>query len=236
MKRIITALILSILGLFLLGGCGGSSRTSSPSEPMTLVFSFPDDPQGWVGDFADYPVGREQDYELTFTYARLPAPLDTSRGALMLSGNNHSDDLFMFLKRRITGLEPGKTYALTFTVTFASNVADGMTGIGGSPGEGVLVKVGATAVEPVKIPDPNGHYGMNIDKGNQTNGGRDMVVIGDFSNDTDKNVYTLKTVGNATPFLARANDQGALWLIVGTDSGFEGKTTIFYDRIEIVLN
>ena len=63
-----------------------------------------------------------------------------------------------------------------------------------------------------------------------------MIVIGDFSNDTDKNVYALKTVTNGTPFQAKANENGELWLVVGTDSGFEGKTTIYYNRIEVILN
>ena len=63
-----------------------------------------------------------------------------------------------------------------------------------------------------------------------------MMVIGDFSNDTDKNIYTLKGVTNAAPFQAQAGPNGELWLIVGTDSGFEGKTTIYYNRIEVTLN
>ena len=227
-----------VLALFmlLLFGCGGSSDDGSPAaEPLTLVYQFLTGTEGWVGDFADYPVGAEKRYELAFAYTKLPQPLDTSKGSLMLSGNNHSDDLFMFLKRKISGLEPGKTYSLTFVIEFATNVADGMTGIGGSPGEGVLVKAGATAEEPVKNPDASGYYRMNIDKGNQSNGGQDMMVLGDFSNDTDKNLYTLKTVTNPVPFQVQADPNGELWLIVGTDSGFEGKTTIYYNRIEVVL-
>ena len=234
--RLKTFFLMSVLLLSLIA-CGGSSGDNDThSGQLNLVYEFMSDADGWIGDFADYPKRKEADYRLRFAYTKLPKPLDTDKGALMLSGNNHSDDLFMFIKRKVTGLSPNTSYAITFIVDFASNVADGMTGIGGSPGEGVIVKAGATSFEPIKLLDPSDrYYRMNIDKGNQLHGGRDMVVIGDFSNDTDKNVYTLKTVTNSAPFQARTDDSGRLWLIVGTDSGFEGITTIYYNRIEAII-
>ena len=33
----------------------------------------------------------------------------------------------------------------------------------------------------------------------------------------------------------KADDDGTLWLILGTDSGFEGLTTLYYDEITVVL-
>jgi hypothetical protein len=36
-------------------------------------------------------------------------------------------------------------------------------------------------------------------------------------------------------FAATASDTGELWLLVGTDSGFEGKTTLYYQRISVTL-
>lgn len=32
-----------------------------------------------------------------------------------------------------------------------------------------------------------------------------------------------------------ATDDGELWLIVGTDSGFEGRTELYYQRIDVTL-
>lgn len=173
--------------------------------------------------------------QLHFGYSTLPSPLDDSQGALMLTGHNNSDDLFMFLKKRITGLTAGKIYNLQFTVEFASNVPDGMAGIGGSPGESVFVKAGASQVEPMAIESEDGYYRMNIDKGNQSQAGEDMIVIGDFSNDTDVDEYTLVTRRNDGDLTAQADSNGELWIIVGTDSGFEGITTIYYNRIEVAL-
>jgi len=230
MKQI--ALVVAIL--FFAAGCGSDNQPSvNPGE--RLNYSFDMDAEGWIGGFSDYAADREEIYELRFEHTTLPAPLDQEEGALLLSGNNHSDDLFMYLKYRITGLEPGKAYALQFEVEFASNVADGMIGVGGSPGEGVSIKAGAVSYEPAAKPDARGWYRMNIDKGNQNNDGSDMIVIGDFSNDTVNNTYTLKSVKSDEPFTAVANENGELWIIVGSDSGFEATTTIYYNKISITL-
>ena len=224
--------------LILLGGlmaCEKDDENGGNEQPPELNYSFASGAEGWIGDFADLPPGEDDFYELEFEHTGLPEPLDESNGALMLSGNNHSDDLFMYLKKEITGLVPNQEYQIIFEVEFASNVAEGMFGIGGSPGESVYIKVGATAVEPEKELDEDGFLRLNIDKDNQSQSGEDMVVIGNFANGTDENVYTLKTLSNSTPFRATASDDGTLWLLVGTESGFEGTTTIYYNNIEVLL-
>jgi hypothetical protein len=74
---------------------------------------------------------------------------------------------------------------------------------------------------------------MNIDKGNQSTGGADMQVIGDFANGTSENIYVLKKLATSTPLMVEADAEGGIWIIVGTDSGFEATTTIYYDTIRI---
>ena len=84
-----------------------------------------------LGDFADYPVGEESFYELSWGWDNLPAEVTvdgkeaskTLSKGLFLSGNNHSDDLFMFVKRKITGLDPNTAYSVQFSVLIESNVA-----------------------------------------------------------------------------------------------------------------
>lgn len=213
----------------------GKDDDQPDNTGVDLSYDFTTNSEGWEGDFADYPVGEEEAYELEFGHSFLPPPLNASDGALRLSGMNHSDDVFMFVKKEITDLVPNREYRLNFEVEFASDVADGMSGIGGSPGESVYIKVGATPNEPAKVVDEEGWYRPDIDKGNQAQGGEDMIVIGNFANGTDENVYTLKTLSNSSPFGATAGSQGTLWLLVGTDSGYEGKTTIYINRIDVEL-
>ena len=40
---------------------------------LTLIFQ--NDDQSWEGDFADYPVGEESFYELSYELSNLPTPL-----------------------------------------------------------------------------------------------------------------------------------------------------------------
>jgi hypothetical protein len=229
MKKVIASFVTA---LFLVG-CADGGSTQNAGRHYNYTFAV--DTEGWQGGFADYDRDLESIYALRFSHSTLPEPLDTHEGAIRIAGNNHSDDLFMFMKTRINKLDANATYAVTFTVEFASNVADGMVGIGGSPGEGVTLKAGAVTIEPKAVVDGSGYYRMNIDKGTQTNGGRDMVVIGDFSNDSDTDTYRLKTVRNTAPLYVTADENGSVWLIVGTDSGFEGVTEIYYNDVTVDL-
>jgi len=228
-------LFLSVLTvvIFTVTGCGKGDNTMDPRE---FTFNFTNDTEGWTGDFADYPndPGVEDSYELEFSHSALPGPLNSSDGALRQSGNNHSDDLFMFVKKKLTGLEANTDYKIDIEVEIATNVASGSFGVGGSPGEGVYIKAGASTKEPMKVLDnSDNHFRMNIDKGNQSQGGADMKLIGDFANGTDLNVYKLKILKTSGPVNVMSDSNGEVWIIVGTDSGFEAITTIYYNRISV---
>ena len=231
--RIKLLLFLSLITL-LFSNCSDDENDTTNPEFVELTFDFQNDTQSWEGDFADYPVGEVDFYELSYEFSYLPTPLNTNLGALKQSGNNRSADLFMFIQRQLNELEPNTDYKVSFEIEFASNVANGMAGVGGSPGEGLAIKAGVTNIKPEKI-NQEGMYRMNIDKGNQVTGGSDMFVIGDFSNDTNQNEYTLKNLVANNILTVSTNSSGELWLVVGTDSGFEATTTIFYNLIKVKL-
>ena len=140
----------------------------------------------------------------------------------------------MFIRRQINGLKPNTNYRVSYEIEFASDVADGQVGVGGPPGEGVTIKAGAVITKPEKV-NQSGFYQMNIDKNNQANSGSDMVIIGDFSNDTNQNEYTLKNLVANDILTVSTNGSGELWLVIGTDSSFEATTTIYYNLIKVKL-
>lgn len=79
---------------------------------------------------------------------------------------------------------PGQEYHITYTIVFASNAPNGAAGIGGSPGESVFLKAGASAVEPERYLDSaTNYYLMSVDKGlGNSGGGKAASIIGDIAN------------------------------------------------------
>ena len=206
------------------------------SKQVQIGFPFELDAEGWVVGFADLPADYDQStYELDSGYRALPDGLEGA--GIYVQGHNRSDDLFMYLKRRVDGLVALASYEVAVTVELATNVAAGLVGIGGSPGESVFVKAGASTVEPAAMIDGTGHLRMNIDKGNQARSGTEMVVIGNVAHpEVSDGEFRIKTLDNAGfPLIVEADSAGNAWLIVGTDSGFEGLTRLYYDRITFKL-
>jgi len=227
--------------LLCLSGCGATGGPLGGSG-QTFEFDFNNGAQGWVAGFADYPVGEEAFFELDSGLRPLPAPLDQTRTGFFITGNNYSDDLFMYLKGRLAELKPNTRYSVQFRVEFATNAPQGCVGVGGPPGEGVFVKAGATVIEPDRVVMQTGlqpYYVMNIDKGGQAQGGKDAIVLGNIANsqtDCFNPSYEIKVLQNtAGTFSVRTDASGRLWLIVGTDSGFEGKTSLYYTKIRTTL-
>ena len=221
-----TALALSVIGC----------SSSSSGEEVSLDFT--QGPQGWTAGFADYPVGQEAFFELTADYRALPPPLDGMGGALYSSGSNRSDDLFMYWKGRIGGLEPNRTYRINFTVEIATNVPHGCVGIGGAPGEAVTVKAGSSSIEPEAVA-VSGTYRMNVDKGEQSNGGTAAAALGDIANSQacdEVPRWETKELSGGRTIETAADGEGTLWLFVGTDSGFEGTTSLYFTRVRALLD
>ena len=202
-----------------------------------MSFEFESGPEGWTVGFADLPVDYDRSiFELDYGYRPLPDGLD-GRG-IYVQGHNRSGDLFMFLKRQVGGLRPNRAYAVSVSIDLATNVPAGLIGIGGSPGESVFVKAGASTVEPTAEEGDNRHLRTNIDKGNQAQGGESMVVLGNVAHpDVQSKEYRIKTLDNKDlPLMVDTDSEGRVWLIVGTDSGFEGLSALYYSRISYTLS
>lgn len=217
----------------------GCKLDSDNSRPVyDLAFDFNAGVQGWTGGFTDYSVVQDSAmFEFKLGQTKLPAPLDTTKKGFRIEGMNRSDDLFMFIKTKLVNLAPNTTYDVLFSVDFASMYGDSLVGIGGSPSKSVYLKAGASGTEPVKVRKDD-QYVLNVDKGNQSTGGKDAVLLGDVSigNTGQMKYKTINRNNGSGPALkAKTNDKGELWVFVGTDSGFEGLTTLYYQRVRVLL-
>jgi len=231
-RTIRPAALILFAALIVLPGCNGGITDDTAGETITFSYNFSAGSEGWVEGYADYEVGwrMEAYYELIFQYGPLPSYLRGGRPSLYLSGNNHSGDLFMYLKRNIGGLRADTDYEVSFTVEIAS---DSPEGAADGPGSMVYLKAGVTLAEPAQIISGE-YYRMNIDTGDLSTGGADTAVLGTIgvTGATSAAPFVLKTLESSVPFTVTTGSSGSVWLIVGTDSGYEGIAGVYYSSIK----
>jgi hypothetical protein len=231
-------LTLAVMGV--LAGCGSTTDQGTPHF-RSFEFDFANERHGWQSGFADYPVGQEDAMGLESAHAPLPAGLDRTGRGLFIAGTNHSDDLFMFWKSRVTGLLPNGTYHVSFEIEFATDSPSGCAGIGGAPGESVHLKAGAATFQPspeVQVVGGTNYFRMNVDKGNQSEGGASAGVLGHIGNTASSctnRVWQIRTLSRQAVASVTADENGEAWIFVGTDSGFEGRTELYYTKIRADL-
>ena len=200
-------------------------------------FDFAIGQHGFIPGFADLPANYDpKPYELVGAYRARPAELG-NKSALLSSGTNRSDDLWMFWKKKLTGLAPGNLYEVTFDLELASSASTGAVGVGGSPGESVFIKAGASAGEPLVVKDNAGWLRMNLDKGNQAQGGSAVSLLGNAAKpaDASSKFALIHRNNRAARLRARSGADGSLWVFFGSDSGFEGRTILHYTKFTVVL-
>lgn len=223
MKKLPIAALALLLALQLALPCAAA-------KPQSLTFDFETDDAGFTAIFADYPAGEEAFYELEHRCAEVPVA-GAGRG-LFLSGNNHSDDLFMGYWKALTGLAPGQAYRFAVSFQLATDVDGGMMGVGGSPGESVTVKCGVAGTRPAAVASGEvPYYRLNLDAGQQSTGGRDLAAVGNLAKPEGSapGAFVLKDFTAAAT--ATADADGAVYLVIGTDSGFEATSSYYLDNI-----
>ncbi len=226
-------IIVICAGSIMILGCSDTSEIESVSFGYDFTAG-----DGWYVGFADYPVNDAASFELNNEHTALPVEVTNPVPALMITGNNLNGDLFMYAKKKISGLKPQTTYELRFSLLFATNASNAAADTGGSPGADVYVKAGASFSEPGVYED-EGIYRMTIEKGNHSTGGEDAAVLGTFgdSNPADDTDYRMRTIDNdSDPLSVTTDDLGVLWLIVGTDSEYIGTTTIYFYTLALRID
>lgn len=231
LKKLLSLGMASALALSMITGW-----TSTAAIGSSLQFDFTQNDGGFTPIFSDYPnsEGLEEFYEFQHSYGKVPIP-GAGKG-IFISGNNHSGDLFMGYVKMLEGFVPARTYHFTVSFKLATDVESGLVGVGGSPGESVAVKCGITSTEPMATVVENGafeYYRMSIDTGRQGNSGKDMIVVGDMAKAENNRPGEYEFKEFQAEFDVTANIRGEVFLIIGTDSGFEATTSYYLDDISV---
>lgn len=217
---------------------------TSGSEVSTLErnFDFNTSPHGWEAFFTNYPAEWRDKMELTSGHRPLPDSSELSGSGLFTSAVNASDDVKMLFRRQVKGLQPNATYRARFTVRFATSAPSGCPGVGGSPGEAVKVIAAASTVRPEPFIDeePEDYYRLNIQHQNDPQEWHENTILGHIGNSQgckEESAFEMKELkSNETHDVVTADENGKAWLLFGTRSGFEGKTSIFFTRFQAKLH
>ena len=223
---------------FICVGCSGDEDPGISEKIFSYAWEI--DNEGWEAGYADYPSNLSlQDslelYAMSYGHRSLPAEIQPAQKGILLAGANRSDDLFMYLFKKIEGLNPDFTYRADFEIEIASNAPTNAVGIGGAPGESVFLKAGIVEFKPDVVLDNDSWYRMNLDKGNQSVGGTDMVNVGNAGVRDDLKGYELILRKNSVPAQFRPDANGNAWIIIGSDSGFEGLTALYYASLKVAV-
>lgn len=203
---------------------------------VSFSFQFSQDDSGFQSLFADYhdDGNNYESYQMKSEYATAPVSNAESK-SLYLCSANRSDDLFMGYVKKLEGLKPNTGYQFNITFKLATNVTAESFGIGGSPSDSVYVKTGILSVEPKLEKDATGVLRFsNIDIGRQSQSGEDALVIGNLAREDRKsdNSFTWKSF--STKINSESDSNGCVYLLIGTDSGFEGFTEYYLDNVSVV--
>lgn len=187
------------------------------------------------GIVADVPKDYMVDGFYQYSHQIVTSPIEGDNKVIEIIGSNHSDDMYMGFYTKIDKLEPNKEYIFKVQFDLGSNAAKGSFGVGGSPGSSVYVKAGLSSVLP-KVALVDDFYLLeNVDKGYQSQSGKDMRVIGNLEKSSDDYTDNYEYKSFASYFISTTNDAGEIFLNIGTDSGFEGLTKVYYDNIALTI-
>jgi hypothetical protein len=154
---------------------------AAPKDTVTLPFRFDEaECSKWIGEFGDHPVGANW----TFYAGPAQMPEGKNRTGYLLTGNNHSDDLWMYAFRSLNSSEvkPGVDYDVQLKLDFASNQPLNSFGVGGSPGSSVYLKGHVVDRKPARLVAGT-EVRFNLDKGNQGQYGKDALNLGVYGKD-----------------------------------------------------
>lgn len=212
------------------------------SQHTHLTYDFKKDNGGWQTGVADLPVTyQDEDFRINAKVDKVKLSDDTEINGMLLSGMNRSDDLFMFMSKKMDsteGLKPNTEYEVKLRFDMATNEVESSFGIGGGAASAVYVKAGVVDREPSVVKDNAianmPYYRLNLDKGNQSTDGKEVALLGNIAKpDAEKSGFQLKSFERT--FQVKSNAAGEAYVIIGTDSGYEGLQTLYFTNIDLTL-
>ncbi|SDH04416.1 hypothetical protein SAMN04487996_12783 [Dyadobacter soli] len=224
MKKYILIAILAAAGLW---SCNEDSLDAS----ITVDSNFQSSAvgrDGWIHGYAGYAATADTtQLDTVAATALLPRGLDTTQYGYRILSRYSKGNMFAYLKKRVSGFTPNKSYEMTFQVDLATRYS------ASAIVDKVTFKAGVSRIEPVTTKLTSGIYAFNLDKGTGTQVGKDVLLSGNItSTNPDSRYYTILRYSNdGQPVTLTSNEKGELWFYAGTDSDYKDTTVFYFDRI-----
>jgi hypothetical protein len=240
MKKYGIGLLLILGSLLSLSGCLNNGDESA-NPVLVSTTDFAEDAEGWEAQFSEYEPGLEDSLKLSFEHDTFMA--DESIGevtAVVQSGYATNSDLFMYVKRQISGFKPNTDYKVIFTLQLIAQLNEDFSGDLSDDNNGSFLKVAAYTVEPdTMIVDDVDNPGKktvitNFDKGNNRTTGPNMSLIGKLEYSYIDEIPTI-LIGSSKgdELLGTTDSEGKMWMMVGVDTNEPIYQSIFYSFIGI---
>lgn len=239
MKNTTTAL--AAAALLALTACGGSDSYTPPPQAAptpapaptpvasTISVDFSQGIDGWIPGVADY-YDDDAPSETGYGWSKLPPGTGLSGMGFYLTSHNNSDNVMTYVKHQYSGFVPGAKYNLTFSLTHATDASLDCFGAGGSRGASIYMVAAASGDEPKTVKQANGEYRMNLDRGNNAESGTQGKVLGLLGSEELEcgGAGWAKVTRKLDDTIAvTADKEGKLWIVLGTDSGFESANALY---------
>ncbi len=222
--------------LFLMNSCmdGDDATFSEAQYDFAYIEKFDQGISDWIGGFADYPDSLESELDLKIEYKELDNVFEEDNHALVLSGKNPHEDLFYYISRKFSDLDPNSVYQLSFSYEIL------MEAIGKNTVDEteLYFKAGGLSVKPESTLDfspvsENAAYNyLNADKGNdQVNGTDQIYYFGKIEEHLDQEKVILKGETDQISILVQTNANGEFWIIFGIDSNTPSELSFAFNTI-----
>jgi hypothetical protein len=145
---------------------------------------------------------------------------------MSISANNPNGDLFYYFKRKITGFRPNTAYSVDFDFLVFSQIHNEKVDLS----QDIFLKVGAVNFEPkiveIKLGTGQAYLSLNVDKGSlNSDSGSDMVNMGSIKGFTSMEAEAISGNTFDKDLWVQSDASGAIWLLIGVDSGVKSELT-----------
>ena len=229
-----------LLSLIFLQACLNDDDLNDNGTDPSFIFSYNfEGGQGeWIDGFTEYPLSKEDSLMISSEFTVVPSTITVADSLLRLSVIDTEGELFSFLKIQIEDLTPSTVFDVELEIELAAENLDA-AGTTYTDDMKVHVKAGVFENEPLIVDGDSIDFGyttyvLDIDKGNGTDAGDDMVFLGTFDM-PEPRASTPITRGNNSGKLLRASTDadGNMWLLIGTDSETKMHQAFYYSRVTV---